>query len=411
MLEQLSKLEVLRCCNRLTQFWAWKIAAKLVLAATRETGGGVPSMITHRHVSETELIIIQKYILREWFWTFAAVLLILLIIMIGVALGDILNDIAGGRVPAGLIGMLLLLKIPDVLSTIVPLSLFMAVIWGLGRIYRDQEMAVMRASGFSWVLLLKPLLNLVLPIAAVLLLIDLFVSPAAASTLQQRLEHAFRNASEWGLQAGQFHILQRGDLVIYVESVEDDGRTLRHVFIQHRDDRTEQIWIAEKGYYWLDEENGARYLTLENGQITEGVRRQLDFRVIRFDRNDLRLPEIEERIRPETIEARPTREILFTGEPDASAEIQWRVSPAIAIVVLGFLAIPLAHSSPREARGGRVVLGILAYAVYANGLVMARSMVEERVLSPLIGLWWVHLLLFVVALIWLQRQGRVIGKA
>ncbi len=356
------------------------------------------------------MIILQKYILKEWFWTFLAVLMILMIVMLGVALGDILNDIAAGRLPTGLIGMLLLLKIPDVLSTIVPLSLFMAIIWGSGRIYRDQEMAVMRSSGFSWKLLLRPLLSLVIPTAAALLFMSLLVSPSAANSVHQRLEQAFRNASEWGLQAGQFHILQKGDLVIYVEAVEDDGRTLRHVFIQHRDEGKEQIWIAKKGYYWLDEKDGSRYLTLEDGQITDGYPRRLDYRIIRFARNDLRLPEIESRSRSDSLEARPTREVFRDSGPAAAAEFQWRVSPAIAVIVLGFLAIPLAHSSPREARGGRVLLGILAYAVYANGLVLARSFVEQHVISPALGLWWVHALLLLAALAWLQRQGRVSGS-
>ena len=311
--------------------------------------------------------------------------------------------------PSGLLGTLLLLKMPDVLSTIIPLGIFVSIIWGLGRMYRDQEMSVMRASGFNWQMLLRPLLNLIMPVAAVLLAIDLFLAPIAAGAVQQKLENAFRTAAEWGLQTGQFHVLKGGDLVLYVESVDKDGRTLRNVFIQQRQDVREQIWIAEKGYYWLDEERGDRYLTLENGQITEGQPGKLDFGVIRFSRNDLKLPEFEDRIKPVAIEARPSREFVLTSEPEEIAEIQWRVSPAIAVVVLGLLAIPLSHSSPREGRGGRVVLGILAYTVYANMLYMSRAWLADGVLPPVIGMWWAHILVLVVALVWLQRQGRMVG--
>ena len=84
---------------------------------------------------------------------------VLLIVMIGVSLGELLSDVAGGRMPSGLIGILMLLKMPDALSTIIPLSIFVSVIWGTGRMYRDQEMAVMRASGFNWLMLLRPLFN------------------------------------------------------------------------------------------------------------------------------------------------------------------------------------------------------------------------------------------------------------
>ncbi len=215
--------------------------------------------------------------------------------------------------PVGLIGTLTLLKMPDVLSTIIPLSIFVSIIWGTGRMYRDQEMSVMRASGFNWLMLLRPLFNLLLPVAVLLLAIDLFVAPKAAGTVRQKLEEAYRTAAEWGLQTGKFHVLKGGDLVLYVESVDKDGRTLRNIFIQQRQNEREQVWSAKQGYYWLDKEAGERYLTLEDGQITEGGTEALDFGIIHFSRNDLRLPEAEQRIKAVSLEARASSDIMFSA--------------------------------------------------------------------------------------------------
>lgn len=359
---------------------------------------------------EVILNILQKYLFREWFWTFLAVTVVLLVVMIGVALGELLNAIAGGRVPSGLLWTLIGLKMPEVLNTIVPLSMFVAVIWGLGRFYRDQEMSVMRSSGFKWQMMLRPLFNLLMPVAAALLLNGLFLSQVAASATQQKLLDAFRNAAEWGLQTGKFHVLRGGDLVLYVESVDKDGRTLRNVFIQQREDDREQIWSAEKGYYWLDKTSGNRYLTLENGQITEGGSQTLDFGIMRFSRNNLKLPEMESQVKQDSVETRRSSRILLSGLLEDSVEIQWRIAPAIAVIVLGLLAIPLSHSAPKEGRGGRALLGILAYAVYVNTLYMCRNWLLKGDMPMALGMWWVHLLVLVVALIWLRRQGRVVGR-
>jgi lipopolysaccharide export system permease protein len=359
---------------------------------------------------EAVLNILQKYILREWSWTFIAVTLVLLVVMFGVTLGEMLNDIAGGRLPPGLLTELIALKIPEVLSTILPLAVFIAVIWGLGRLYRDQEMAVMRASGFSWTLMLRPLFNLVLPVALLVLAIGLVVAPMAAQKAQQRLEEAFRTASEWGLQTGQFHVLRGGSLVLYVESVEKDGQTLKNVFIRQKKDGREQIWVAEKGYYWLNVQTGERFLTLENGQITEGGEETLDFGIIHFSRNDLRVPEPERKISAPDIEVLSSAELFGSSDQAERAEFQWRISPAFAIVILGLLAIPLSHSRPREGRGGRVILGILVYVVYANLLYMSRSWVADGELPLVLGMWWVHILFGIGAFFWLQRQGRKVGS-
>lgn len=361
--------------------------------------------------SGVSLNILQKYVFREWLWTFIAVLIVLLTVMIALSFGELLSDVAGGRIPAGLLGLMVLLRMPEVLSNIIPLAIFIAVTWGLGRLYRDQEMAVMRASGFGWSMLLRPLFNLVLPISGLCLVSALFLAPTAAGYQQLRLEEAFRSASEWGLQTGQFHVLRGGDMVLYVESVGDDGKTLRNIFIQQRNDEREQVWIADEGFYWLDEATGVRYLTLENGQITEGEKRALDFGVIEFSRNDLRLPQTETGWDADGMELRASRDLLFSTEPEEIAEIQFRVSPAIAVIILGLLALPLAHTAPREGRGGRIVLGMLGYVIYANVLYLSRVWIANGVIPPALGLWWVHLLVLIIAVVWLNRQGRMGRRA
>jgi len=98
-------------------------------------------------------------------------------------------------------------------------------------------------------------------------------------------------------------------------------------------------------------------------------------------------------------------------DPEEQAELQWRLSPAIAAVVLGLLAIPLSHSAPREGRGGRALLGIMAYTVYVNILYMNRGWIASGVVPTVLGMWWVHLLVVAVALFWIHRQGRMVAGA
>jgi lipopolysaccharide export system permease protein len=56
-----------------------------------------------------------------------------------------------------------------------------------------------------------------------------------------------------------------------------------------------------------------------------------------------------------------------------------------------------------------VALGILLYAVYANLLNLSRSWVASEVLPPVIGMWWVHGIVLLLGVFWLQRQGRMVG--
>lgn len=353
--------------------------------------------------------ILQRYLYREWSLTLVAVTIVLFIVLMGVFLGELLNDLADGRIPPGLLGLQLLLYVPEALSSILPLAGFVAVMWGLGRLYRDQEMAVMRSNGFGWRQMLRPLALLVVPASFLLLLLTFNIAPRAAGLAEEKLEEAFRSAVIWGLQAGRFHIMQGGDLVIYVESLGEDGRTLENVFIQQQDERREIVWMASSGQYWMDGDTGQRYLTLMNGQVADNVPNQLDLRLLDFERTDFKLPEPERRKSSERVDTQSTADLIAAGGELAHAELQWRLAPPILVLVLGLLAIPLSHSDPREGRGGRVVLGILSYAVYANTLYLCRAWMAEGVLPAAVGMWWAHGLVFLVAVIWLQRQGRIMG--
>jgi lipopolysaccharide export system permease protein len=358
------------------------------------------------------LSILQKYILREWFWTTVAVSIVLTVVLLGAFLGDMLKDVAGGRIPAGLLGMQILLHMPETMGNILPLAGFVAVMWGLGRLYRDQEMAVMRSSGFGWVYLLKPLVSLMVPLAGLLLLLGLVVGPSSAKLAETQLEEAFRSAAVWGLQAGKFHTLKDGDLVLYVESIDADDGTLRNIFIKQRQEEREQVWVSKKGRYWMDIDSGDRYLVLEEGKVVDVAPGQLDMRVLSFARNDLRLPEPEFRKRKKPkINAESSMSLLLKGDSASIAEIQWRLSPAISVIILGLLAIPLSHSEPREGRGTRIVMGILVYLLYGNLLYLCRSWMIEGALPTWLGMWWVHLIFLVISFAWVRRQGRFRVKA
>ena len=104
-------------------------------------------------------------------------------------------------------------------------------------------------------------------------------------------------------------------------------------------------------------------------------------------------------------------DLFKNGNRESIAELQWRLSPAITVIILGLLAIPLAHSEPREGRGVRIVLGILVYILYGNLLYLCRSWVIEGILPTYIGMWWVHLVFLIISFAWVRRQGRFPVKA
>jgi lipopolysaccharide export system permease protein len=54
--------------------------------------------------------------------------------------------------------------------------------------------------------------------------------------------------------------------------------------------------------------------------------------------------------------------------------------------LLVLAAVPLSRSLPRRGRYGKIMIALLVYALYENLLVMAKTWVEQEVVSTI---WWV----------------------
>jgi len=131
-------------------------------------------------------------------------------------------------------------------------------------------------------------------------------------------------------------------------------------------------------------------------------------RVLNFSRNDFQLPEPEFRNRKKVkVDSKPSAELFGETSTESSAELQWRLAPAITVIVLGLLAIPLSHSEPREGRGSRVVMGMLVYLLYGNILYLCRSWIADGILPAAFGMWWVHIVFLLIGFIWIRQQGRM----
>jgi lipopolysaccharide export system permease protein len=101
----------------------------------------------------------------------------------------------------------------------------------------------------------------------------------------------------------------------------------------------------------------------------------------------------------------PTNALLGTGDPEDAAELHWRLSAPVSLLVLTLLAVPLGRAPPRSGRYGRLGFGILVFVFYSNALGVGRMLVEDGEVPAWLGLWWVHALVAGFGLLLLYLQG------
>jgi lipopolysaccharide export system permease protein len=106
-------------------------------------------------------------------------------------------------------------------------------------------------------------------------------------------------------------------------------------------------------------------------------------------------------------EAKTLAELLDTADPAAIAELQWRLSVPITLLVLTLIAVPLSRAPPRQGRYNNLILGVLIYIIYSNMLGASKAWVANESISPWVGLWWVHGLFIFYGVMMLMRQNGI----
>ncbi|MGA8277925.1 MAG: LPS export ABC transporter permease LptF [Rhodanobacteraceae bacterium] len=362
------------------------------------------------------LRVVDRYLLREMALAFLATAAILLLITVGGTVADVLAKIARGRIPTDLLLVLIGLRTVDALTVLLPAAVFFGVLLAFGRLWRDSEMAVLQASGLDLLGLARPLLLLALPVMAGLAAISFWLAPASVRLSQKLLEEANRSLIVAGLEPGRFVDLPGRDGVIYVGEMANGGTTFKRMFVETEHaagDKPPRIDVitATHGFLYHDADGSGRYLALQDGFRVEGKVGEDDYRLMRFARNDIKLPDSENDTSDSAgAHATPTAMLLASDDPAARAELNWRLAAPLSGLVLVLLALPLSKSSPREPRYARLLLAALFYFVYANCLALGRSWITQGRLAPAFGFWWVYVPTIATA-IWLIWRGQHLRRA
>ena len=350
---------------------------------------------------------LDRYLLRELAQATFAALIVLCIVSLGGVFTDVLGDIARGRVPAGLMLSQMGLQTIRYMPMILPLGLMIGLLLGFGRLYRDSEMPILTSIGVGPRRLLRPWAWLVLPMVAVIALCSLWLGPWAKRTSDEMIAAGNRNLLVAGLEAGRFTELPGGEGVVYVGSMSNDGTQLRRIFVYRQDKDRLDVTTATGGALKIEGGN-QRFLDLKDGFRVEGpLDAGRDYRLMRYASNELRMPMAKAEDSPRNPQGLPTMELLSDPRPQAGAQLHFRIAPPLLALAFALMAVPLARSSPRQARYGRLLMGFLAYLFGMNLMLLGTDWLGSGKLPMVVGLWWLLLPLLAIGAWLYLRDGSV----
>lgn len=302
---------------------------------------------------------------RELARSFGATLVVILTIVLTMFLIRTIGQAANGTVaPADVVFLLAFVTLGH-LPTMLALSLFVAIVLTLGRMFRDSEMVIWFASGVGLSRFVRPVLRTCWPVLTVIGMLLVFVWPWGNRQSQELRERYQQRSDLSRVAPGVFQSSSDGQRVFFIERDPGDAAAARNVFILSRIPGNESVTTARSGH--LQAEGEDRYLVLDAGQRNEIDLRGSDKTLARFETYRMR---VEERV-ASGAQARPpkatrTLDLLRQGSPQAQGELVWRFGLMLAACNMTLLGIGLSSTNPRRPSNWNLLFALLVFIVYFN---------------------------------------------
>ena len=343
---------------------------------------------------------------RELARNFGATLVVILTIVLTMFLIRTLGKAAGGEIAPQEVVLFLGYTALGHLPTMLALSLFVAVVATLSRMYRESEMAIWFSSGVGLTRFVPPVLQMSWPVLLVIGVLALFVWPwqnQRSAELKERFE---RRSDLSRVTPGQFNTSSDGTRVFFIERDTADANTGHNVFILSSLPEAESVTSARSGHIEMDGDD--RYLVLTRGQRNDENLKTNEKTLARFEGYRVQAGEkvlsSMDNLPPK---ARSTLELLFEPTPRHQGQLAWRLGLLLGAANLTLLGIGLSASNPRRASNWNLLFALLAFVIYYNVINLTEAWIAGGKASMGAALIVAHGGAFLIAtgLLWWREQG------
>ena len=351
-------------------------------------------------------MIINRQFIKETLWTSTAVTLVMLSIFLVVRLVGFLRDAADGDLPVESILILLSLKLVTYIDVILPLMMFVAVLMVLNRWGRDNELAVISASGIGLTNFLKPIVVLVLVIGGIAAAFSFYVSPLSVR-YAEKIEEEFKTRSDiTGIVPGVFSETRSGNGIYFVEQLNQETEVYDNVFAYSDTKDSEGIVVSKQAYQRTDARTHDQFLVLKDGTRYEGVPGDTEYKIVEFETYAIR---IELGIPPAPsipVKGFKTRNLIDSDDPRLKTELIWRISKPLVVPVLMLFAVALSKVDVRSNRLPNMLAAFFIYFSYTNLASFAVALMKKGTMQTSWHLWLIHGLFFLLAVYMFYRSAR-----
>lgn len=348
-------------------------------------------------------MLFHSSIRKELAHSFGATLIVLATVVMTMTLIRTLGQASRGSFNPSDVMLVMGYTVLAYMPTILTMSLFIAIVGTLSRMYRDSEMVIWFSSGMGLSGLLAPLFRFAWPVLLVVTALAFLVLPWSNHQIEDMKSHYEQRGDLERIEPGQFQESANGSRVFFVEKDLTGKQSGSNVFIASTERGKQTITSARSGR--IQHTGSENILLLSSGQRLESEIGKPDLKISEFEEYGTNIGSsslnAQDYIPANTL---PTLTLLRTPTLPHLAELSWRLGLALAAINFVVIAVAASSANPRVGRSGNMVFSMFTFVVYFNLLNLGQNWISNGQIGFANFLLAVHGGALLLGLLWLAKR-------
>ena len=338
--------------------------------------------------------ILSKSLNIEVFKSTCAILLIFFFLVVGSRFVGYFEQASEGLIDPNIIFKVVLLRFPDFITLLMPLSFFLGIVLTISRLYAESEIYGYFSAGLSKISLIKFLIPQSIIFFIITLGLSLYIAPYTKQLSSELISVDTFEEQFQSIKPKKVIKFADQNGFIYVE--EKNDKIFKKVTAVVSNDGTSSLVIADEMSF--SDLGTSLDMKFKNGSLHQGVLEDEVKIVSSF--GELKLP-LDKEI---NINKDLSLSKLFDYSSNSSgSEILWNISIPITIFVLLILGVTMSKVEPRQGRLSVMLPAIAIYILYLSLLILGRDFGEDNLVDSQYYFSLIHILFLIVGILGLIK--------
>ena len=340
--------------------------------------------------------ILSKSLNIEVLKSTAGVLLIFFFLVVSSRFVGYFEQASEGLIDPNLIYKIVILRFPDFITLLLPLSFFLGVVITMSRLYSDREIYGFFTGGLSEIDFLKYLLPQSLLFFFLTLLLSIYVAPYTKELSKEMISLDSLQEQFESIKPNQVFPLKNNEGFVFIKDKQESVFDEVVLYITNED--YSSIVVADQLSY--DDLNSIMNLNFKNGSMYQGLFEEGSSVVSTF--KNLKIPVSTEE---NSVTGLSFARLFDYSIRSTKSQMQWNISIPITIFILLIIGINLSKVEPRQGRLSVLLPAIFVYILYLSLLILARESFDNNSAITQNYIWFVHFIFLIFSIFGLYKSS------